>query len=143
MIKIALIAHDNKKADMVAFVSKRLDFFNRNDVSIIATGTTGSHVRHAGIRNVECVASGPMGGDAEIAAMVTRNEVDLVIFMRDPLGKHAHDVDISMLMRICDVHNCPLATNYRTASLLIKWLKHLKGIYEYEQPTNGDHPLLQ
>jgi len=122
-MKIALIAHDNKKADMVAFVSKRLDFFNSDDISIVATGTTGNHVRHAGINHVERVSSGPMGGDAEIAAMVTRGEVNLVIFFRDPLGKHAHDVDISMLMRVCDVHNCPLATNYKTASLLIKWLK--------------------
>lgn len=122
-MKIALIAHDNKKADMVAFVSKRLDFFNRDGISIVSTGTTGSHVQRIGIDNVECVASGPMGGDAEIAAMVTRGEIDLVIFMRDPLGKHAHDVDISMLMRVCDVHNCPLATNYKTASWLIKWVK--------------------
>jgi len=120
-MKIALIAHDNKKADMVAFVSKRLDFFNKDNISIIATGTTGSHVKHAGIERVKCVASGPMGGDAEIAAMVTRGEIDLVVFFRDPLGKHAHDVDISMLMRVCDVHNCPLATNYSTASFLIKW----------------------
>ena len=125
-MRIALIAHDNKKADMVAFVSKRLEFFNSNDVHIIATGTTGDHVRHAGIRNVECVASGPMGGDAEIAAMVTRGEMDLVIFMRDPLGKHPHDVDINMLMRLCDVHSVPLATNYKTASWLIKFIKHVQ-----------------
>lgn len=122
-MKIALIAHDNKKADMVAFVSKRLDFFNRDEIVIVATGTTGSHVQHAGIKHVERVASGPMGGDAEIAAMVTRGEIGLVIFFRDPLGKHAHDVDISMLMRVCDVHDCPLATNYKTASYLVKWLK--------------------
>ena len=122
-MKIAIIVHDNKKADMVAFVSKRLGFFNREGLSIVSTGTTGSHVQHAGIERVERVASGPMGGDAEIAAMVTRGEIDLVIFFRDPLGKHAHDVDISMLMRVCDVHNTPLATNYTTASWLIKWLK--------------------
>lgn len=122
-MRIALIAHDNKKADMVAFVTKRLNFFNRDGMSIVATGTTGSHVQHAGINNVERVASGPMGGDAEIAAMVTRGEMDMVIFFRDPLGKHAHDVDINMLMRVCDVHGCPLATNYRTASWLVKWLK--------------------
>ena len=123
-MRIALVAHDNKKADMVAFVSKRLDFFNRKGVSIVATGTTGTHVHHAGIKDVKTVASGPWGGDAEIAAMVTRKEVDLVIFMRDPLGKKAHDVDISMLMRICDVHDVPLATNYRTASHLVKWYKY-------------------
>ena len=125
-MKIALIAHDNKKADMVAFVSKRLDFFNRKDISIVATGTTGDKVRHAGIKNVQTVLSGPLGGDAEIASMVVNGEIDLVIFMRDPLGKHPHDVDISMLMRLCDVHEVPLATNYRTASHLIKWYRVLE-----------------
>lgn len=122
-MKIALIAHDNKKADMVAFVSKRLPFFNREDVKIVTTGTTGKHVKHAGIKNVEVVQSGPLGGDAQIAAQVTEGKIDLVIFMRDPLDKHPHDVDISMLMRLCDVHDIPLATNYRTASYLIKWFK--------------------
>ena len=123
-MKFALIAHDNKKADMVAFVLKRLSFFNRKDVRIVTTGTTGKKVKHAGIDNVEMVNSGPLGGDAEIAAMVVRKEIDGVIFMRDPLGKHPHDVDISMLMRLCDVHDIPLATNYKTASILIKWFKN-------------------
>jgi len=123
-MKIALIAHDNKKAEMVAFVSKRLPFFNREDVTIITTGTTGKHVKHAGIANVETVQSGPLGGDAQIAAQVTEGKIDLVIFLRDPLDKHPHDVDISMLMRLCDVHNIPLATNYKTASYLVKYLKN-------------------
>jgi len=122
-MKFALIAHDNKKADLVAFVMKRLDFFNREDVDIVTTGTTGKHCEHAGIDKVEKVASGPMGGDAEIGAMVTRGEITGVIFFRDPLDKHPHDVDIAMLMRVCDVHNVPLATNYKTASILIKWFK--------------------
>ena len=122
-MKFALIAHDNKKADMVAFVSKRLPFFNREDIDIVTTGTTGKKVRHAGIKDVETVNSGPLGGDAEIAAMVVRKEVDAVLFFRDPLDKHPHDVDISMLMRLCDVHDVPLATNYRTASILVKWFK--------------------
>ncbi len=125
-MKIALIAHDNKKADMVAFVSKRLPFFNREDITIITTGTTGKKVKHAGIKNVVSVQSGPLGGDAQIAAMVTEGEIDLVIFLRDPLDKHPHDVDISMLMRLCDVHEVPLATNYRTASYLIKYFKSKK-----------------
>ena len=122
-MKFALIAHDNKKADMVAFVSKRLPFFNRKDVSIVTTGTTGKHVMHAGIRDVEVVNSGPLGGDAEIATQVVNGKITGVIFMRDPLGKHPHDVDINMLLRLCDVHDVPLATNYRTASILIKWFK--------------------
>ena len=122
-MKFALIAHDNKKADMVAFVSKRLPFFNREDIKIVTTGTTGEKVKHAGIKDVEALNSGPLGGDAEIAAMVVRGEITAVLFMRDPLGKHPHDVDINMLMRLCDVHDVPLATNYRTASILIKWFK--------------------
>jgi methylglyoxal synthase len=108
---------------MVAFVSKRLPFFNREDIHIVTTGTTGKKVKHAGITDVESVNSGPLGGDAEIASMVVRKEVDAVLFFRDPLDKHPHDVDISMLMRLCDVHDVPLATNYRTASILVKWFK--------------------
>ena len=122
-MKFALIAHDNKKANMVAFVSKRLPFFNREDVSIVTTGTTGKHVMHAGIKDVEVVNSGPLGGDAEIATQVVNGKITGVIFMRDPLGKLPHDVDINMLLRLCDVHDVPLATNYRTASILIKWFK--------------------
>lgn len=121
-MKLALIAHDGKKADMVAFVMKRLEFFNREDVNIVATGTTGSSILHAGIDKVERVNSGPIGGDAEIGAMVARGEMDAVIFFRDPLDKHPHDVDISMLMRLCDVHNIPLATNYKSAHIIAKYL---------------------
>ena len=100
-LKLALIAHDGKKADMVSFVMKRLDFFKQNHVEIIATGTTGTLITHAGVDKVQRVSSGPLGGDAEIGAMVTRGEIDGVIFFRDPLDKHPHDVDISMLKRLC------------------------------------------
>ena len=120
-MKFALIAHDNKKADMVAFVSKRLPFFNRQDIDIVTTGTTGKKVRHAGIEDVETVNSGPLGGDAEIASMVVRGEVDAVLFFRDPLDKHPHDVDISMLLRLCDVHNVALATNKSSAKMLVHY----------------------
>ena len=123
-MKIALIAHDGKKADMVAFVMKRLAFFNREDVNIVATGTTGTQIVHAGVDKVERVSSGPMGGDAEIGAMVAKGEMDAVVFFRDPLDKHPHDVDISMLMRLRDVHEVPLATNYKSAHILIKHFKH-------------------
>ncbi len=122
-MKIAVIAHDGKKADMVSFVMKRLDFFKRDEVELIGTGTTGTMIQHAGLK-VERVQSGPLGGDAEIGAMVTKGEIDCVIFFRDPLDKHPHDVDISMLMRLCDVHNVPLATNYRSAHIMIKYFKN-------------------
>ena len=121
-MKLALIAHDGKKASMVAFVMKRMDFFKRKDVQLVGTGTTGTMVQNAGLK-VDLVASGPMGGDAEIGAMVTRGEIDGVIFFRDPLDKHPHDVDISMLMRLCDVHEIPLATNYKSAHIMIKYFK--------------------
>ena len=121
-MKLALIAHDGKKASMVAFVMKRMDFFKRKDVQLVGTGTTGTMIQNAGLK-VDLVASGPMGGDAEIGAMVTRGEIDGVIFFRDPLDKHPHDVDISMLMRLCDVHEVPLATNYKSAHILVKYFK--------------------
>jgi methylglyoxal synthase len=126
-ITIALIAHDGKKADMVAFVMKRLEFFNRENVNIIATGTTGGMILHAGVDKVQRVNSGPLGGDAEIGAMVSRGEMDAVIFFRDPLDKHPHDVDISMLMRLCDVHKVPLATNYKSGHILVKYFQNGKG----------------
>lgn len=122
-MRIAVIAHDGKKADMVSFVMKRLDFFKKDEVELVGTGTTGTMIQHAGL-NVELVASGPMGGDAEIGAMVTKGEVDCVLFFRDPLDKHPHDVDISMLMRLCDVHDIPLATNYKSAHIMIKHFKN-------------------
>ena len=125
-LKLALIAHDGKKADMVSFVMKRLDFFKQNHVEIIATGTTDTLITHAGVDKVQRVSSGPLGGDAEIGAMVTRGEIDGVIFFRDPLDKHPHDVDISMLMRLCDVHNIPLATNYKSGHILVKYFQNEK-----------------
>jgi len=119
-MKIAVIAHDGKKADMVAFIMKRLEFFK--SVDILATGTTGKHIEHAGLK-VECLKSGPLGGDAQIAAMIADGKIDAVIFFIDPLEAHAHQVDVNMLLRICNVYNVPLATNYATASLIIANIK--------------------
>lgn len=121
MFNIAVIAHDGKKADMVAFIMKRLDFFKNQ--KIIATGTTGTHIEHAGIK-VEKKKSGPLGGDAQIAAMIADGKIDGVVFFVDPLAVHPHIVDVNMLLRVCNVYNVPLATNYATASLLIAGLKN-------------------
>jgi methylglyoxal synthase len=122
-MKLALIAHDGKKADMVSFVMKRLEFFQNEQVDIVATGTTGTLITHAGVDKVQKVASGPLGGDAMIGSMVTTGEIDGVIFFRDPLDKHPHDVDISMLMRLCDVHDIPLATNYKSGHIMVNYFK--------------------
>ena len=124
-MKIALVAHDGKKADMVDFVLKRLEFFSNSNFELVATGTTGSLLKKAGVKSIKTVNSGPLGGDAEIGAMVSRGDVNGVIFFRDPLDKHPHDVDIAMLMRLCDVHNIPLATNYNSACAVVKYLNSI------------------
>lgn len=118
-MKLAVIAHDGKKAEMVGFLNKHIELLNKKNVQIIATGTTGKHAEAAGLK-VKRLLSGPMGGDAQIAAQVSEKQVDLVIFFRDPLGKHPHEPDVQMLMRVCDVHNVPLATNPATATLMVK-----------------------
>jgi len=115
-MKIALIAHDGKKADMVAFLLENKELLK--GANLVATGTTGKHVERAGLK-VQKVLSGPLGGDAQIAAMAANKEVDIVIFFRDPLDKHPHEPDVQMLMRVCDVHNIPLATNIATAELML------------------------
>ncbi len=118
-MKIALIAHDGKKPEMVAFILQNKTFLSNS--TLFATGTTGSHIERAGI-DVELLLSGPRGGDAQIAAMVAEGKLDLVIFFRDPLGKHPHEPDVQMLMRMCDVHNLPLATNPAAAKLMLAGL---------------------
>lgn len=120
-MRLALIAHDGKKAEMVGFMRDHMARFQRDDIELVATGTTGSHVEAAGLK-VQKLLSGPYGGDAEIAARVAAHEIDAVFFFRDPLDKHPHEPDILMLMRICDVHNIPLATNPATAGLIFKAL---------------------
>lgn len=118
-MKIAIIAHDGKKAEMVRFLLEQKEFLLRGDVHLVATGTTGTHVERSGLK-VQKVASGPLGGDAQIAAMITEGDMDVVLFFRDPLDKHPHEPDIAMLMRLCDVHNIPLATNPATADLIME-----------------------
>lgn len=121
-MKLAVIAHDGKKAEMVAFLNKHIHFLHKKNISIVATGTTGKHAEAAGLK-VEKLLSGPLGGDAQIAAMVAQGEIAMVFFFRDPLDKHPHEPDVQMLMRVCDVHNVPLATNPATATLIIKGIE--------------------
>lgn len=116
---MALIAHDGKKPEMVAFLLENKKLLH--EVNLVATGTTGMHILKAGLQ-VTSMESGPKGGDAQIAAKIVEGVVDLVVFFRDPQGKHPHEPDVQMLMRICDVHNIPLATNPAAAELLIKGL---------------------
>jgi methylglyoxal synthase len=133
---IALVAHDNKKAEMVSFVMKRLDFFNSDRIDIWATGTTGKHIYDAGVRKVNRLLSGPMGGDAQIASMIVEGKINGLIFFVDPLDVHPHQVDVSMLLRICNVHNVPVAPNYSTAKALLSYWKAKLLFEDPEAPTD-------
>lgn len=113
---IALIAHDGKKAELINFILQNRTYLK--SVKLYATGTTGTHIEEAGFE-VTKFLSGPLGGDAQIAAMVATGEMNMVFFFRDPLDKHPHEPDVQMLMRQCDVHNVPLATNMSSAKLMI------------------------
>lgn len=114
---IALIAHDGKKPEMVGFVKDNIALLR--NAKLVATGTTGAYIKQTGL-DVELKLSGPKGGDAQIAALAAEGKIDAIIFFRDPLGKHAHEPDIQMLMRVCDVYNVPLATNPATGELILK-----------------------
>ncbi len=114
---IALISHDGKKAEMVAFAIQHQDVLAHYD--LVATGTTGGLVAQKTGLPVRRMLSGPVGGDAQIAAMVAEGKISAVFFFVDPLGKHSHDPDIQSLLRICNVHNVPLATNEATAEYII------------------------
>jgi len=118
-MEIAIIAHDNMKAEMVQFLNKNKALFNEREFKLVATGTTGKKAERAGFK-VRNMLSGPLGGDAQIAGRVAEGETSMVFFFKDPLSSHAHEADINMLIRVCDVHNVPLATNEATAQLLLE-----------------------
>lgn len=117
-MEIAIIAHDGKKEDMIGFLSKNRALFLRGDIQLIATGTTGGRAEAAGFKTTRML-SGPLGGDAQIAGRVAEGTTKMVLFFKDPLSSHPHEADVNMLIRVCDVHNVPLATNEATAQLLI------------------------
>lgn len=119
-MKIALIAHDHKKDDIIAFVKENHECLQK--LKIVATGNTGSLIRQETGLSVTTVLSGPYGGDQQIGAMVAKGLFRVVIFFRDPLTAQPHEPDITALLRVCDVHNIPLATNWATAELLLKSL---------------------
>ena len=114
---IALIAHDGKKADMVAFALQNRELIRRFE--LVGTGTTGKLLEDKVGLPVHRYFSGPLGGDVQIAARVVTGEIHAVFFFVDPLDKHPHDPDIQTLMRACNVHNVPLATNPATAQFIV------------------------
>jgi methylglyoxal synthase len=121
---VAIIAHDAKK--MVAVeLAKKFETALEN-IPVVCTGTTGSRIQEAtGLKLVTRVLSGPLGGDAQIGALVATNEVSLVIFLTDPLTAHPHEPDVQSLMRLCNVHNIPLALNEATAVICLQNIRSI------------------
>lgn len=120
-MNIALIAHDMKKELMVQFCIAYKPILKNH--TLYATGTTGGLVAEATGLPVHRFLSGPQGGDQQIGARIAYNEIDLVLFFRDPLTAQPHEPDVNALFRLCDVHNIPLATNVASAEVLIKGLE--------------------
>lgn len=117
-LRLALIAHDSKKDDMVAFCDSRVDFLGRCD--IVATGTTGGLIAAADPQlSVRRLKSGPLGGDQQIGALIAEGLVDVMIFFVDPLTPMPHDVDVKALMRLAIVYDIPMALNVATAELIL------------------------
>ncbi len=119
-LRIALIAHDGKKPDILTLAADFLPFLAT--CKLCATGTTGARISKATGLKIERFLSGPMGGDLQIGARLAGGKIDAVIFLRDPMTPQPHEPDINALVRACDVHNVPCATNVASAQLLLQSL---------------------
>lgn len=134
-MNIALIAHDKKKSDMIELAIKHKDILAKH--TLYATGTTGTLVMGETGLSINRMKSGPLGGDQQIGAMIAGNQVDLVVFLRDPLTAQPHEPDVSALLRLCDVQNIPLATNMASSAVMLNaldrgeldWRKKVNPIY--------------
>lgn len=133
-MNIALIAHDAKKEKMIDFTIAYKDILKEH--KLFATGTTGRLIMEATGLDVTRCQSGPLGGDQQIGGMVAWEGIDLVIFLRDPLTAQPHEPDINALLRVCDVHNVPLATNLATAEVMIKGL--MRGDLDWRKVVRAD-----
>ncbi|MBZ2209270.1 methylglyoxal synthase [Massilia soli] len=118
--RIALIAHDMKKDDMITLAAQYIDFLR--GCHLIATGTTGGRLANELGLTIDRKHSGPFGGDLQIGAHLVDGQVDAVIFLRDPMTPQPHEPDINALVRACDVHNVACATNLSTAHLVLTQL---------------------
>lgn len=122
-LRLALIAHDEKKDDLVAFARDHAAMLA--SCQLVATGTTGSLIAEACPElSVRCMKSGPLGGDQQIGAMIATGEIDMLIFFVDPLTSMPHDVDVKALMRLAIVYDIPMALNRATAEMMIASANH-------------------
>ena len=121
-MKIALIAHDKKKDEMIKLAIRYKDALAKHE--LIATGTTGTLVMGETGLKIKRMKSGPLGGDQQIGSMIAEGLLDLVVFLRDPLTAQPHEPDVSALLRLCDVQKIPLATNTSSAIIILEALKN-------------------
>ncbi|WLD27354.1 Methylglyoxal synthase [Clostridioides difficile] len=119
-MNIALVAHDQMKNTMVGFCIGYEAILKK--YGLYATGTTGKRIMHETELKITRLASGPLGGDQQIGSLIVTQEIDLVIFLRDPLTSQPHETDIQALIRLCDVYYVPIATNLASAEIFIKAL---------------------
>lgn len=120
-MRIALVAHDKKKEDLIQFVTAYKSILEEHE--LFATGTTGTRIINEVGLSVFRYKSGPLGGDQQIGSAIANNEMDMVIFFRDPLTAQPHEPDVTALIRLCDVYQIPLATNMGTAEILLKGIE--------------------
>jgi len=128
-MNIALIAHDQKKEEMVRFTIAYKHLLKKHN--LFATGTTGKRIAEATGLPVHRFLSGPLGGDQQIGSKVAQNEMDCIIFLRDPLTVQPHEPDILALLRLADVHQIPLATNIATVEVLIRSIE--QGDFDWRE----------
>lgn len=131
MQAVALIAHDKKKLDLAIFAKDHAEVLSR--FPLIATSTTGQVMADKAKLPVERLLSGPHGGDLQVGARIAEGRVLAVIFFRDPLTSQPHEPDVSALLRICDVHNVPLATNLGSAEAIVAWLEEQLEEHQIEE----------
>lgn len=120
-MKIALIAHDKKKEEIISLAMEHKEFLSKHE--LYATGTTGTLIMGETGLNITRMKSGPLGGDQQIGSMIAEGHLDLVIFLRDPLTAQPHEPDVSALLRLCDVQKIPLATNIKSADIMFEALE--------------------
>ena len=133
-MKIALIAHDKKKDEIIQLAKKYKEVLAKYD--LYATGTTGTLIMGETGLQIKRMKSGPLGGDQQIGAMLAVGELDLIIFLRDPLTAQPHEPDVSALLRLCDVQKIPLATNVSSAMIMLESLKSGKFFEQVSVSAN-------
>ncbi|GEL76172.1 methylglyoxal synthase [Tenuibacillus multivorans] len=121
-MNIALIAHDKKKKNLIDFVTAYQNIFKEHQ--LFATGTTGKLIQKETGLTIYRFQSGPLGGDQQIGAKIANDEMDMIIFFRDPLTAQPHEPDVSALLRLCDVYKVPLATNQASAEIMVRGLQN-------------------